>query len=477
MPCPHIAAGKNLSFWPLGPIFRAGGAFFIRRTFKGAMLYSKIFAAYVEKLLSEGFNIEFFIEGGRSRSGKLLMPKLGLLSLLINACKKGVCDDLIFVPIFIGYDRVLEENSYLNEIEGGKKKAENLLQVIKARKFLRKRYGKVYIKFDQPISLKDHLTQKEQTLADLSARQQNLLCSEIGQRVMNAINRNAVVTSYGIMAGALLNASSNHFTHAQLMVQVEAHMSCLLAQKAPLADTLLVNPQHAFEHVLETFLQRKFVEKRSGLKGSLPLKALFEVNENRRAILEYYRNNCAAYFVPAAFTATAILKNDAFQFSASDLHRSYCFLQDFLSQEFSADLDSPPEYIVRKTLKFFIDEAILVPHHTLPDTYNLTSAGFRKLKAYAGMLKTYFESYRIVLTYLSRTTPDAGNAREQLKKIHALGNKMYKNREIQRFEALSRINYNNAIAFFSAQGIKSSADMQKISAYATEIQDYLHHIS
>ncbi|MDP7077200.1 MAG: 1-acyl-sn-glycerol-3-phosphate acyltransferase, partial [Desulfobacterales bacterium] len=73
MPVLHIVAGKNLSFWPLGPIFRGGGAFFIRRSFKGAVLYSKVFSAYIQMLLKEGFNIEFFIEGGRSRTGKLAL--------------------------------------------------------------------------------------------------------------------------------------------------------------------------------------------------------------------------------------------------------------------------------------------------------------------------------------------------------------------------------------------------------------------
>ena len=111
MPCPHVAAGKNLSFWPLGPLFRSGGAFFIRRTFKGAVLYSKVFSEYIHNLLAEGFNIEFFIEGGRSRTGKLILPKLGLLSILLNAYKNRACEDMIFAPIFIGYDTVLEESS------------------------------------------------------------------------------------------------------------------------------------------------------------------------------------------------------------------------------------------------------------------------------------------------------------------------------------------------------------------------------
>ncbi|NNK85638.1 MAG: hypothetical protein HKO91_08825 [Desulfobacterales bacterium] len=173
MPCPHIAAGKNLSFWPMGPLFRGGGAFFIRRTFRGAVLYSKVFSEYIFKLLQEGFNIEFFIEGGRSRTGKLIMPKLGLLSILLDAYKNKSCEDMIFAPIYIGYDRVIEETAYLDELEGGQKEKENFLQVIKARKFLKNRYGKIYIQFSDPISINDLLAQHGSSLADMQSKEKN----------------------------------------------------------------------------------------------------------------------------------------------------------------------------------------------------------------------------------------------------------------------------------------------------------------
>jgi len=109
MPVPHIAAGKNTFLLADGATVSQRWCFFLRRSFGGAILYSKVFAEYVYKLLEEGYNIEQFIEGGRSRTGKLLMPKLGLLSMLINAYKDGACNDMIIVPIYIGYDRIVEE--------------------------------------------------------------------------------------------------------------------------------------------------------------------------------------------------------------------------------------------------------------------------------------------------------------------------------------------------------------------------------
>ncbi|MBW1863944.1 MAG: 1-acyl-sn-glycerol-3-phosphate acyltransferase [Deltaproteobacteria bacterium] len=131
MHVPRVAAGKNLSFWPMGHVFRKSGAFFIRRSFKGAKLYLEVFNRYIKALLEEGHPIEFFIEGGRSRNGKLVPPKTGFLSILLQAYREGFCKDLIFVPTSIIYDRILEENSYLKEIGGGLKNQENFRQIIK----------------------------------------------------------------------------------------------------------------------------------------------------------------------------------------------------------------------------------------------------------------------------------------------------------------------------------------------------------
>ncbi|MDI6687891.1 MAG: 1-acyl-sn-glycerol-3-phosphate acyltransferase [Desulfobacterales bacterium] len=474
MPCPLVAAGKNLSFWPMGPIFRGGGAFFIRRTFKGAVLYSKVFVEYIYKLLEEGFNIEFFIEGGRSRTGKLILPKLGLLSILINAYKDGVCDDMIFVPIYIGYDKVIEESSYLNEIEGGQKEPENLLQIIKARKLLKKRCGKIYIKFHQPLSLNELLSQDNVLIQDMTSKERNTLTRKLGFRIINAINNVSVVTPHGLVASVLLNCSKKMFTYEHFMSHVEIYMNYLLSQKIEMSDTLLLDNVYAVEQVIDSYINIKFIIQTSKNMDGRFAGAQFMVNENKRPILEYYKNNCIAFFIPAAFTALAILEKDAFQFSASDLNIGYNFLQGFFKNEFAYNVDQTSEYFIRKNIKAFINEAVLMPHPTLPDTYNLTSAGFRDLKLFSGFLKTYFESYLIVLKHLERSPDSLLNTKDILKKIQATGNRMYKKREIERKEALSKINYENAVDYFAAHGVKSSQDTEKIEYYTKAIQRYLN---
>ena len=476
LPVPHIAAGKNLSFWPMGPIFRSGGAFFLRRSFGGAVLYSKVFAEYIHKLLEEGYNVEQFIEGGRSRTGKLLMPKLGLLSILMNAFKNGACKDMLIVPIYVGYDRIIEEKSYLHELGGGKKEPENIFQVFRARKFLKKRYGKIYIQFHEPISVNQLLSQQGQTLADMKSKERNAFIRNLGYQIINAINRVTVVTPHGLVAGAVLNFTKEKFSIGELFSVLETYMRFLTTQNAKLSDTLVSHQQAAFEKVVASYTQRKFIESLSKNNEDTDAEREFLINESRRPYLEYYKNTCIAFFIPPAYTAMAILEKDSFRFSASDLHAGYGFWRKFFKFEFAYDVDIRSEFHVRKCIKAFIDEGMVIPHQTLPDTYDVTPEGFRKLRIFADFLKTYFESYWIVLNFYMRNPQNKVKAKDRLKKLTARGNRMYKRKEIDRKEALSKVTYQNAVEMFSRRGIKGSDDTEKIEIYSVALQKALKYL-
>lgn len=477
LPVPHIAAGKNLSFWPVGAMFRAAGAFYIRRSFRGAMLYSRVFAEYIHKLLEEGFNIEFFLEGTRSRTGKLIMPKLGLLSILLNAYRNGACEDLVIVPIFIGYDRVLEEGAYLEEIEGGQKKPESLLQVLKARKFLKHRHGRIYVRFNEPISLNALLAQQGRTIKDMTTKEQNTFCRTLAYRVLNTIDRLTVVTPQSLFASAALNCSKSRFSFDQLKFHWETYLSHLSSNGAKLADTLSTNPTHTIHQLLEDHVQRKFIEKISEEKEDFDLDTWYKIIEGKRPVLEYYRNNCISFFVPPAFTSAAVLAMDAFQFTKEDISPRYRFLQDFFRNEFAYDVDHSITEIIDKNIETFIQAGILLNHPTLPDTYNLTSAGLKKLKVYSGFLRAYFESYWIALNYFMRYSQNSVDPKDRLKKIQSVGNRMFKRNEIELEEALSRVNYDNAVGYFTSNGVKGLENIEKIEFYADEIQKYLSCLS
>mgnify|MGYP000420758859 CR=1 FL=1 len=153
---PHIAAGINLNFWPAGPIFRRLGAFFIRRTFKGNKLYSTVFREYLGELFSRGYSVEYFVEGGRSRTGRLLDPKTGTLSMTIQAMLRGGTRPITLVPIYIGYEHVMEVGTYAKELRGATKEKESLPQMVRGLSKLRN-LGQGYVNFGEPLPLMTYL--------------------------------------------------------------------------------------------------------------------------------------------------------------------------------------------------------------------------------------------------------------------------------------------------------------------------------
>lgn len=473
MPCPLVAAGKNLSFWPIGPLFRRGGAFFLRRSFKGAVLYARTFAEYVHKILEEGFSVEQFIEGGRSRTGKVLLPKLGLLSILLTAQRNGACPDLIFVPVSIGYDRVLEERSYLEEIEGGQKQPENVWQVIKARRFLRRRYGKVYLQFAAPLSVNNLAGRSGTSLKAMSPKDFNDFCRGLGLRIVHAINRIAVVTPHAITAAAILNSGRGRLDAEELLTTVELYLNHLYAMDAKLADTLIMDHRRAVRHALESYAQRKILERADDAAGAPDSPAGYLLRDSRRPHLEYYKNACVALFVPAAFTALAILQEDAFQFSSSGLHRRYEALQDLFQNEFVFDADTPAERHVQTALRRFIEEAALIPHPSLADTYNVTAAGFRKLRLLAMFMKTFLESYWVVLSYLRYGPAASGDAKDRVGRIASFGERMHRLKEIEQREALSKVAYENALEVFTNRMARGPEDREGLERCAQTIEPAL----
>jgi glycerol-3-phosphate O-acyltransferase len=467
LPCPLVAAGKNLSFWPIGPLFRRGGAFFIRRSFKGAVLYAQAFAEYVHKILEEGFSIEQFIEGGRSRTGKMLQPKLGLLSILLTALRNGASRDLTIVPVSIGYDRVLEEKSYLEEIEGRQKQPENFWQVIRARKFLRRRYGKVYLQFAEPVSVNELAGRSGGALAAMSPKDFNGFCRSLGTRIVHAINQVAVVTPHALAAAAILNSGRERVDAEEVMTAVELYLNHLDAMGVKLTDTLIMDHRRATLHALESYAQRKILEPadEAAAPGATPGYLL---KDSKRPHLEYYKNTCVAFFVPAAFTALAILQADAFQLSASGLHARYASLQDLFCNEFVFDADTPTEHHLRAALNRFIEEAALMPHPSLADTYNVTAVGYRKLRLFAMFMKALLESYWVVLAYL-RQKPEGADAKDRLRKIASHGERMHRLREIEQREALSKVAYENALELFTSRTSRRADARERLERCAQVI--------
>ncbi|MDO5650954.1 MAG: glycerol-3-phosphate 1-O-acyltransferase PlsB, partial [Moraxella sp.] len=155
---PYVAAGSNLNIPMLGEILRSGGAFFLRRSFKDNPLYGAVFKEYFYSLMQRNTPIEYFVEGGRSRSGRLLAPKLGMLAMTVQSYLRKPAKPVVFIPTYISYERIMEGATYIGELKGKPKESENLLGVIKTARKIERIFGTVHLSFGEPLYLDNFLT-------------------------------------------------------------------------------------------------------------------------------------------------------------------------------------------------------------------------------------------------------------------------------------------------------------------------------
>jgi len=449
---PRIAAGKNLAFWPLGPLFRGAGAFFIRRRFLGGKLYAEVLYHYVKTMIKSGYSLEFFIEGGRSRTGKLVLPKIGLLNMILRAFYDGATRDLIFVPTYIGYDQVLEEKAYLSELEGKKKETESVGQLVQARKFLKKRYGRAYIQFSEPISLRDHIA-RHPTSEKNETEIIRTISNDLAFELVQAINQVSVVTPFSLVCAALLTYPRKGVYRRELLKIIQVLYDYLKARNVPLADSLN-NLSQAVEETLALCEARKLItpiEKEEGLSDELGLGG-YSIDETKRPLLEYYKNNIIHFFLPAAIVSLATLSGSGFEFERRQVLEDVRFLEDFFKFEFFFN-GVPPESLLDETLAYFTSREVVVSLDGGDNRYTLSASGLKELAYFANLLYNYLESYYIVFRSVKYLQKKPRSEKEFLKRINSIGQKSYKLGEVERSEALSESNFQNALKLFGEKGI------------------------
>lgn len=292
---PHIAAGVNLNFWPVGSLLRRCGAFYLRRSFSGDAIYTAVFRAYVDSLMRRGYAIEFFPEGGRSRTGRLLQPKTGLLSMVIEAGLRQSARPVAIVPVYIGYDRVWEVSSYTKELRGGAKSKESAEGLLKAGKILNRSYGKAYVNFGEPLVLREYADTHLPEWREAVASRDNPMpagfktfVSKLALENSRRINAAAVANPASLAAVALLAAPQRVVSHDELVEQI-GHLVWLLKGE-PYSEHLYI-PDTSPQSVVELSAPIAGVAR-----VPHPWGDLHGVSSREAVALTYNRNNIQHLF-------------------------------------------------------------------------------------------------------------------------------------------------------------------------------------
>lgn len=393
---PHIAAGVNLNFFPAGGIFRRSGAFFIRRSFAGNKLYSAIFKEYLSQLFMKGYSVKFYTEGGRSRTGRLLPPKTGMLAMTMQAMLRGIERPISIVPVYIGYEHVMEINTYLKELAGNDKKNESIFAVFKAIKNL-KNYGRGYLNFGEPIALQQYLNEHQPDWRkfvsdDDTAKPQwlNNQVANVAQEVMTNINSAAALNAVNLLATILLSRDQFALSKPKLLGQLRFYLEL---QKNAKYNAQVTLPADDAEALLEHALKLNKFDVLTDEMGEI-----ISIKEKERTLFNYYRNNIIHLFAVPSILAQLIYQK--VEISLDACTKTVNTLYPLFAKEWF--LTTLPEDYITNILQSFEQQGLV----TLTDdviTITENKQAQAQLEMLGNVMHLTLERYAITTTQIMRS--------------------------------------------------------------------------
>jgi glycerol-3-phosphate O-acyltransferase len=447
---PHIAARENMGFGPFGFIFRRAGAYFLRRTFDEP-LYKEVFRAYVGYLVREGFTQEFFIEGGRSRTGKTLAPRLGMVSWNVEAFARSHRRDLYFVPVAITYERLVEESAMVEEMEGGEKKQESVLGLVRARKYLQRRFGSVFVNFGEPISLAQALEgRRDLFLAEGDEAQQGAkraLVERLGNELVERINWAMVANATSVAACALLGEPRRGLFRSELTARMRDVTDLLKLQDVRMTPALLAD-EPEFDDAIQFLLRADLIETASDPRGEI----LF-YEESRRRALDVYRNVLFHFLAAPSFLARRILRGG----TVKELREDLTFWLDLFYAEFFL----PKATIQNLQLDAFLDYFEKVGAlDRRGERLVATENGRGYFRFLAEQTRSVIEAY-----YAAFMALHAADAELTAKQLEKLASEHFERAtllgEVRRREGMHAVTFRNALELLERRGVLATRTPEK----------------
>ena len=300
LPLNHTAGGINMNFFLIGPLLRRSGIFFIRREFKENEPYKFVLKQYLDYLLEKRFALEWYVEGGRSRSGKLREPRLGLLAYVADSYQRGIADDVILVPVSINYDQITDISSYAAEQRGRSKDSESFVWALKFIASLRRRNGSIHIRFGEPLALSSQIARD----TDLESDEGRLALPKVAFEISTRINAVTPVTSISLVTLALLSQENRGLTIEDTMEVLGPFTQFLIERNTPTTFDLPFDSSMIVEDALEDLVESGVVTRTDGMTANV-----YSIGVDQNLAAAYYRNTIIHFFVNAGITELAIGMN------------------------------------------------------------------------------------------------------------------------------------------------------------------------
>ena len=403
---PHIAAGINLNLPIVGTILRKGGAFFIRREFRGKKLYRSVLESYIGCMIETGVPLEYFVEGGRSRTGLLLPPRPGMLATTVRAAiqpqeQRSNKKPIAIIPVYIGYEKLLESHTYINELYGGQKEKESIRSLFSARKHLMLNYGKVHVNFSEPIYLDDIRKNASPMLSKQALV--NHCVDSLSLQIPISINKSSIITPANLVATALLNSNR----HALLEDQLKQHID-LLQNICHINQVLDVSKTLSTQENIEHCLSIDFIQSQEKNWGKIYL-----LDQKGQVNATFLRNNTLHNFIVASIIASVVIKHPYIH--KKKIINTCRRLFPFIQSELYLDLDmNSLNEKSQQYLDLFVQLGLLTEENQCYRTHCSESESFYQLSLLAGSSKASIERFYITAQCLLNS-PDKHYTQETLE--------------------------------------------------------------
>jgi len=409
---PQIAAGINLNLPVAGPILRRGGAFFMRRTFKDNPLYSAVFDEYLHAIFTSGYSTEYFVEGGRSRTGRTLKPKAGMLAMTVRSFLRDSNKPIVFMPVYIGYEKVFEGGTYIGELRGKTKKKESLLGIFKTLKDLKKNFGKVFLTFGDPIDLDNYLEgqnpgwKNQDHGPDFRPEWVKPAVNNLAIEVVTQINKAAALNPINMVSLALLATPKQSMDTKVLAQTLNLYRD--LAHDMPYSHLTRL-PDGDGDDWIQYAESMQAIERMNH-----PLGDIIRVDEAQAVMLTYYRNNVIHLFAIPSMLACLFINNvkmrrdDVVRFATT----IYPYLKAELFLHWNEDEIQP---VIDQWLDLCIEKGYLTQEGDELVRPSVSSNNFIILSVLSEQVIQILERYYIAIALLQRSGSGTLNQQDMVK--------------------------------------------------------------